>query len=340
MKVLVTGANGLLGANLIRELINYGVAVKAFVRPDANLKSLHGVPCQIHRGSILSYDDIHVALEDCDAVIHAASTTSVRPVEFEFYEKTNVESTKNIVQAVMRQGSKRLVYVSTANVFGPGPMTNPGTERSSFTLGKFNSGYINSKHMAQHYVLHHTKTHNLNAVVVNPTFLIGPYDTKPSSGKIILFGLKHGKYWCPPGGKNFVHVRDVARGIYSALMDGRTGECYLLGGENLSYQDFFYLLSLTSGQKRKPFVVPKGVILAAGTVAQAWAALTDQTLSFNKTNAQLLTLDNYYSGEKAKTEFKLQVTPIKLAIKEALDWFVKENYIGPDYSTQGTTFDS
>ena len=339
MKVLVTGANGLLGANLIRELIDSGVNVKAFVRPGANLKSLQGVQCEIHYGSILSYDDIHLALENCEAVIHAASTTSVHPLEFEFYEKTNVASTKNIVQALMRQVSKRLVYVSTANAFGPGPQKNPGSERSPFTLAKYNSGYITSKHMAQQYVLQHTETYNLDAVVVNPTFLIGPYDVKPSSGKIILFGLKQGKYWCPPGGKNFVHVRDVARGIYSILKDGRQGECYLLGGENLSYHDFFHLLNLVIGRKQKPLVVPKGVIHAAGAIAQAWSKLTGQTLPFNKTNAQLLTLDNYYSGEKAGAEFKLPMTPIKLAIEEALDWFVKENYIAPDYSTQGTGFD-
>src|SRR6186997_77414 len=117
MKVLVTGANGLLGVNLIRELVKCGVDVKGFVRPTANLTVLEDLPCEIHRGSILSFEDIHDALLDCDAVIHAASTTSVLPREFEFYRKVNVDSTKNVVNAVLRQGNKRMVYVSTAHAF-------------------------------------------------------------------------------------------------------------------------------------------------------------------------------------------------------------------------------
>ena len=213
MKVLVTGANGLLGVNLIRELVKSGVDVKGFVRPTANLKVLEDLPCEIRRGSILSFEDIHDALQDCDAVIHAASTTSVMPREFEFYRKVNVDSTKNVVNAVLRQGNKRMVHVSTAHAFGPGSKENPGTELSPFTLGRYKSGYINSKYMAQQYVLQHVATHQLDAVVVNPNFIIGPYDAKPSSGKIILLGLGRGVQWCPPGGKNFVHACDVARGI-------------------------------------------------------------------------------------------------------------------------------
>lgn len=102
------------------EFVSSGVDVKAFVRPTANLKVLEDLPCQIHRGSILSFEGIHDVLQDCDAVIHAASTTSVLPVEFEFYRKVNVDSTKNIVNAVSRQGNKRMVHVSTAHTSGPG----------------------------------------------------------------------------------------------------------------------------------------------------------------------------------------------------------------------------
>ena len=340
MKVLVTGANGLLGVNLIRELVQSGVEVKAFVRPGANLKVLEDVECEVHRGNILSFDDIHDALADCDAVIHAASTTSVLPIDFEYYKKVNVDSTKNVVQAVLRRGNKRLVYVSTANAFDPGPKENPGTELSPFTLGHYNSGYINSKYMAQQYVLQQVEAHQLDAVVVNPNFIIGPYDAKPSSGRIILFGLKRGLQWYPPGGRNFIHARDVARGIHSALKIGRKGECYLLGGENLTYQEFFSQLNLISGRKRWLIGLPKGIVHAAGALAGTWGRLSHQTFPFNKANACLLTLDNYYSSEKARIELNLKITPVRDAIEQALAWFRNENYITADfYSTHGTSFD-
>ncbi|HEX6223347.1 MAG TPA: NAD-dependent epimerase/dehydratase family protein [Chryseolinea sp.] len=339
MKVLVTGANGLLGANLSRALVQRGDKVKAFVRPEANMKSLEGVKCEVHRGSILSAGDISLALKDCDAVIHAASTTSVVPNDFSFYEKTNVDSTKIIVQAVLGQGSKRLVHVSTANAFDPGPKENPGTESSPFTLDKFNSGYINSKRMAQEYVIKQVESRNLDAVVVNPTFIIGPYDAKPSSGKIIFFGLRYGMRWCPPGGKNFVHVQDVVEGIECALKVGRKGECYLLGAENLTYQEFFTLLNRIIGRAKKPYVLPRKIVHAAGAVAEAWNKLTGQKKPFNKANAQLLSLDNYYSSKKAEVEFNLKRRPIVTAVEDALEWFKTEKFITSDYSTQGTSLD-
>ncbi len=340
MKVLVTGANGLLGVNLVRALIQANMEVKAFVRPSANLKSLKDVPCQLWRGDIQVYEDLYKALSDCDAVVHAASTTSVLPMDFAYYKKINFNSTKNIVQAVLHQNNKKLIYVSTANVFGPGSKENPGSESSPFTLGHYKSGYINSKYMAQQYVLKNVVEYNLNAVVVNPTFIIGPYDSKPSSGKMILHGLNHGIQWYPSGGKNFVHVQDVAQGIIRALHMGRNGHCYLLTGENLTYQEFFSQLNQVSGRKPFQIRVPKALIRAAGGVSDVWSTLMNQPLAFNKTNAQLLCLDNYYTGEKAAQEFSLQTTPVKKGIEEAVSWFRKENYISEDnYSTHGTSFD-
>ncbi len=340
MKVLVTGANGLLGVNLIREFVRAGEEVKAFVRSSANLKGLNDVPCEIFRGDILSYDDIYKALGGCDAIVHAASTTSVLPGRYEYYKKINISATENVIRAVLNQDNKRLVYVSTANAFGPGSKENPGNELSPFSLAQYNSGYINSKHRAQQRVLESVENHNLNAVIVNPTFIIGPYDVKPSSGQILLYGLRRGIQWCPPGGKNFVHVQHVTRGIHRALKLGRKGQCYLLAGENLTYKEFFSLLNRLTGRRPLSFILPKTLVRTAGSIANAWSKLSGHDMAFNKTNAQLLCLDNYYTGDKAKHEFRLDATPIKVAIEEALHWFKKENYISEDlYFTQGTNLD-
>jgi dihydroflavonol-4-reductase len=340
MKVLVTGANGLLGANLVRELVRSGNAVKAFVRHSANLKGLHNVPSQICRGEVTSYDDVDKALQDCDSVVHAASSTSVLPLDFEVFERINVNSTKNIIQASMNQGNKRMVYISTAATFGPGPKDNPGTEQSPFALRAFHSGYIDSKVMAQEYILKSVTTQGLNAVVINPTFMIGPYDVKPSSGKIILHGLTRGIQWCPKGGKNFVHVKDVAQVTVKALTNGSVGECYLVAGENLTYKEFFLKLNKITGRKRTQVVVPKMISRAAGSLVDTWNQFTGQKKPFTKNNATILTLDNYYSGEKAIGEFKIKPSAVDDAIAEAIEWFKKENYISEDnYSTQGTNVD-
>lgn len=340
MKVLVTGANGLLGANLVRTLVQSGVEVKAFVRHSANLKSLLDVPCQICRGDISSYEDVQKALQDCDSVVHAAASTSVVPLDFSVFERINVDSTKVIVQAVLNQGNKRLVHVSTASAFGPGSKENPGTERTPFALGEFRSGYVDSKVMAQKHVLKSVSTHGLNAIVVNPTFMIGPHDIKPSSGKIILQGLSRGIQWCPKGGKNFVHVRDVAGAIARALHSVKIGECYLITGENLSYKEFFSKLNSIAGRDRVQVVIPRTVFRSAGTVVDLWNKITGEKKPFTKNNAEILTLENYYSGEKAIAEFKIKPTTVADAISDALEWFRKESYISHDnYSIQGTNFD-
>lgn len=339
-KVLVTGANGLLGVNLVRELVRSGVTVKAFVRHSANLKGLHNVPCQIWRGEITSSDDVHKALLDCDGVVHAASTTSVLPLDFAIFERINVDSTKIIVQAALSQGNKRVVYVSTAAVFGAGPKQNPGTEQSPFALGEFRSGYIDTKVMAQDHILNSVSTRGLNAVVVNPTFMIGPYDVKPSSGKIILHGLSRGIQWCPKGGKNFVDVRDVAQGIFRALSGGKIGECYLIAGENLTYKEFFLRLNTLAGRTRVQVVLPRPIFRAAGAVIDTWNQITGEKKPFTKSNAGILTLDNYYSGEKAIRELNIKPSPVDDAISDALEWFRKENYVSEDnYSIHGTNFD-
>lgn len=340
MKVLVTGANGLLGVNLVRELIRSNVTVKAFVRHSANLKGLHDVPCQICRGDITSYEDVHKALLECDAVVHAASTTSVLPLGYDFFEEINVDSTKNVVQAVLSQGNKRMVYVGTAAVFGPGTKDNPGTETSPFTLREYQSGYINSKYMAQQHVLKAVKSQGLNAVIVNPTFMIGPYDVKPSSGKIILQGLKPGIQWCPKGGKNFVHVRDVSQAIVRTLTTVGRGECYLITGENLTYKQFFSKLNDVAGRNRVQLIVPNTIFRAAGAVVEAWNKISGQRKPFTKSNARLLTIGSYYTGYKAAHELNVSPTLVEDAIKEALEWFKKENYVSDDnYSIHGTSFD-
>lgn len=327
MKILVTGANGLLGSNVARELYKAGEDVKLFLRLSSDQRGVADLPCEIFYGDVTSYEQVEKAVKECDAIVHAASTTSIVPMDFSFYETINVKGTENVVRAALKFGNKRLVYVSTANAFGPGSKQNPGTELSEFSLFQYNSGYINSKYIAQQYVLEAVEKHGLNAVVVNPTFIVGPYDAKPSSGKLLLYGLRNNLVWCPPGGKNFVHVRDVALGIYQALQKGVNGQCYLLAGENLSYKEFFSLLQQVAGKKKRTLALPRSLVTGAGIASGIWGTISRQKMEMNRTNARLACLENYYCGKKARSAFQLKVTPIREGIEEALKWFEHEGYL-------------
>lgn len=325
-KILITGANGFLGINLTREFFNLGHQVKVFVRPGADLRGLSGIPVQISFGRIDSPEQVSRAVEGCQIVVHAASITDQWGVGFEEYERINFKGTKYIVEACLQHKVERLIHVSTANTIEPGSQKQPATELNGFSLFKANSGYINTKYLAQQYVLEQVQARQLPAIVVNPTFIIGPHDFKPSSGKLLLYGLHKKLLWYPPGGKNFVYVNDVCQGIINALAIGKTGSCYLLAGHNLTYREFFRLLNNISKEKQLMVRIPAFLLKLAGMIGSLKAMVTGKPGKLTWSAAYLLCLDNYYSGKKAETELMVKYTPMEAGLANAWAWFKENEY--------------
>jgi dihydroflavonol-4-reductase len=325
-KVLVTGGNGFLGSNLTRALFREGYEVKIMVRHHADLKGLSDIPCELFFGNIDNREHVNQAVAGCDMVVHAAAITDQWNITFETYERINITGTKHVVEACLEQGVQKLVYVSTANTIGPGSKEDPGTELNAFTLFNANSGYINTKYLAQQYVLEQVDQRKLPAVVINPTFMIGPHDVKPSSGKLLLHGIGKKILFYPPGGKNFVAIQDVCQGVLQAIKAGKAGECYLLAGYNLSYKEFFALVDQVSGHKRLLIQVPTFVLKLAGAMGSLKEKLTGRPGRLTLRSAYLLCLPNYYSGKKATRELSVTYTPIADTINKALMWFKEHNY--------------
>lgn len=326
MKVLVTGANGLLASNLVRELLHSGYEVRGMVRGNSNLLSLKKVDVEIFKGEINNPTDIRNAFAGCEVVVHAAANTSQWPTHYEAYKRTNVDATQFLLDEAVRRNIEKFIFVSSANVFDPGTKEEPGTEESPFSKnGK--SGYMLSKYVAQNLVLDEFRRSGLPTVVVNPTFMLGKYDAKPSSGQIIL--MAHGKnlMTCPPGGKNFVHVADVARGIVNSISMGKPGECYLLAGENLSYAEFFEKMKLVTGYPRKQIRLSRSLIGIAGEMGSFLESIRKKPAKLNAVNARLLCADNYYSAAKAVNDIQLPQTPISQAIEDAMEWFEQYGYL-------------
>jgi dihydroflavonol-4-reductase len=325
-KVLVTGGNGFLGANLVHDLHENGYNIRIIVRQGADLSALSGIPCEVMFGNIDNKEDIQKVISGCDLVIHAACITGQWSISFEEYERVNFTATKYIADTCLELGVKRLIYVSTANTMGPGSKSIPGNELSGFTLFKANSGYINSKYLAQQYVIEMVAAKGLQAVVVNPTFMIGPMDTKPSSGKLMLYGVSSRVVFYPSGGKNFVYIKDVSKGIINAITKGKNGDCYLLAGHNLTYKEFFQLVNTTANKNKFMVRLPRFLLMFAGRVGSVIGGITGKGGKLNYTASYLLCLDNYYSGKKAERELAIQYTPMEQAVTNALDWFKQNNY--------------
>lgn len=325
-KVLVTGANGFLGSNVARELYRNGYDVKLMMRASSSAEVINDIPCEIFYGKINDAADVNKAVAGCDFVVHTASVTQQWAIKPEEYEQVNIAGTKNIVQACLAYDIKKLVHVSTANTFGPGNKYHAANELSAFRFMKVNSPYINTKYIAQQYVLEQVIQKKLPAVIVNPTFMIGEYDSKPSSGQIILYGMNKRFLFFPPGGKNFVHIRDVSRGILNALENGINGECYLMAGENLSYKNFFKLLADVSGQKQILIPIPPAALKIGGLAGSFIGAFRKTAVKLNYASGSMLCLHNYYSGEKSEKELQVKYTPVKTAIANALTWFKEHKY--------------
>lgn len=325
-KVLITGANGFLGSNAARDLFRRGYELKLMIRPSADVSVIADLPSEIFYGDISNETDVMKAVEGCNFVIHTASVTAQWAVPFKEYEQVNVTGTKNVVKACLAHHVERLVHISTANTIGPGNKNKPGTELNSFALLHVDSGYISSKYIAQQYVMEQVERSKLPAIIINPTFMIGPYDAKPSSGKLILHGMNKRLVFYPPGGKNFVHIHDVCAGIASALEIGKIGDCYLMAGENLSYKEFFQLLNKVSGQAPILIKIPEFVLKIAGIIGTLSGIFSPVSRKLNYSAAYMLCIYNYYSGKKSERELLLKYTPIENAIDKALKWFRENDY--------------
>ena len=326
IRVLVTGANGLLGTHTVRELLHRNFNVRVLVREESNLQALAGLQIEIVKGNITSEENVEQAVKGCDFVIHSAARTSQSPPSLDAYYDTNIHSTQLIIKAGIKHGIKRLVYVSTANCFGNGTKQAPGNEEKPFLTWMEKSGYAYSKYLAQQMVLENSKNSKLDTVVVNPTFLIGENDVKPSSGRIFFHIINKRLVFYPPGGKNFADVKAVADGVVNALLKGRNGECYLLTGENLSYREFFKKVADITGQSSFFIPIPRWLLALAGYVGSVLEKLFGVQVDLTYVNARMLRLENYYSAEKAVKQIDFKQITVEESMKRAIFWFQNNNY--------------
>lgn len=319
--MLVTGANGLLGSNTIEALLKDGYEVVAFVRKNANLVALSGLNCTIFKGDISNSKDLQQALKGCEFVIHSAARTEQFPSNLAAYQTINIDSTQLLVECCKLHSIKRLIYVSTANCFTNGTLLKPGNENSQFMPWLEKSGYAYSKYLAQEFILNEVKTNQFPAIVVAPTFLLGARDSKPSSGQLVLHGLKKRIVFYPPGGKSFIDASLAAQAIVNALAKGKNGECYLLAGENVSYKDFFKHVRKVSRKKQILIGIPRWLISVTGYLFSAFENILRISLPFNRTTQKLLCLPNYFSHRKATKELDLHHTKIDDTLRNTIDWF-------------------
>ncbi|MFT5166264.1 MAG: dihydroflavonol-4-reductase [Saprospiraceae bacterium] len=327
-KVLITGADGLLGSNLVRELLARDYKVRVLLLPDSPSTTLDGLDIERYTGNILQPDDLQKAMDGCGYLVHAAANTNIWPNRSSIVRKVNIEGTRNIAEAALKAGIKRMVYIGTANSFGFGPKDHPGDETQAYQSAKYGLDYQDSKYEAQQYLLKQHKENNLPAIIINPTFMLGPYDSKPSAGAMVLAIYNRKVPAFAPGGKNYIYVKDVAVAITNALDGkGRLGECYIAGNENLNFKEAFTKIATITGVKPPGFSLPGGILKLYGRLGSAMGAITGKAPTVSYPMTQISCDEHYFSAQKAVDELGLPQTDVGIAIKEAFNWFKENGYL-------------
>lgn len=328
MKVLVTGANGFLGCHVVRALLEAGYEVKAFIMENTSEECLRGLKYEVFKGNLLNREDIRNALDHCDIVIHTAAITDVWPTKNELSWKINYETVKNLASEIEKKPIKKFIHVGTANSFGFGTKEKPGTEADVYTCGKYGLDYMDSKKAAQDYLLsqaHQTKS--LPVVIINPTFMIGEYDAKPGPGEMIISVMKRKVPGYAVGGRCFSSVKDVAKACVNAIDLGKVGECYITGGTNLCYKEFFSLIGSCANVKPPKWKIPTPIAILFAALMEFIAWVVRKKPKLTRAMAKISGDGHYYSSAKAIRELGYSQSNLKDALKEAIEWYIDNGYL-------------
>ena len=331
-KILLTGANGFLGSHLLHELLRRGYVVRALVRDADNCPIVSQLvkensPVESWEGDLTRPDTVRGCAEGCAAVVHAAALASANPARNPALWAVNLGGTETIIKEAKRAAVGRFVYVGTANVFGFGTLNNPGDETWPYVGKRYGSDYMDSKRAATDAVLRAVAEQNLPAVLVHPTFMLGPMDRKPTSGQLLLELYRGRLIGYPPGGKNYIHVADASTATVNALTMGTIGESYILGHQNMTYCDAFRLMAGVMCVAPPWLPLPPALSRLYGAICDAQTRLTGRPAMVNGTMVAIANDGHYFRSGKAIVELVLPQTPVEQAVKDAFDWFQANNYV-------------
>ena len=316
----------MLGSNLVRELLDRGHELCILIQPGREVNTLHGLRLEKAIGDLLDFKSLKAAAKGAEAIIHTAAITSNWPSRSELVNKVNIEGTQNIICLAKEIDVKMLVHIGTANTFGFGTKEKPGREDGEYMGFKYGLDYWDSKWKSHQLVVAAIRD-GVSALTVNPTCLIGAYDSTPNFGTMIIAVYYQKLPGYSPGGRNFIYVKDAAKGIANALDKGKIGESYIIGNENLTYKEIFSKIASVIGVKPPRWRFPRCVALAYGRYSSFKADITGVKPIVSYPMARISCDDHYYGCEKAVRELDLPQNPIEDGIHESFEWLKSNRYI-------------
>jgi dihydroflavonol-4-reductase len=314
---LVTGASGFLGWHVARLLVERGHSVRALVRPGSRVDGIDVAPVT---GDLREPDSLARAVEGCGFVFHVAADYRLWAKDPSDLYRSNVDGTRNLLEAARRAGVERVVYTSTVGCIGI-PHDGIGDETTAVTLADMAGDYKRSKFLAEQVALEFARD-GFPVVIVNPTAPIGDHDVKPTpTGKIVLDFLNGAMPAFIDTGLNVVDARDCAEGHLLAREKGRPGERYILGSENLTLAQILEKLAAITGRRAPTVRLPYAVAYCAGACSTAWAGLTGIPPRVPLEGVRMARKKMWVTSEKARRELGFDPGPAGIALRRAVEWF-------------------
>ena len=324
MLTLVTGATGLVGNNVVRMLLDRDQAVRVLVRASCDTRPLDGLDIDAVEGDIRDPEAVRKACQGVNQVVHCAAVVHIGWSQLELQRAVNVQGTRHVADA-SRDAQARLVHVSTVDTVGLSLTDQPADEETRFQ-GKIPCSYVISKGEAEAAIVEQI-SRGLQAVIVNPGFMLGPWDWKPSSGRMLVKVGRTFTPLAPPGGLSVCDVRDVSAGILAAAERGDVGRRYILAGHNCSMLDLWRQFKQVSGGT-PPLATAWGLtVMAAGYGGDLAAKLIGKEPDINSAAVQMSRLVHFYSSQRAVNELDYRIRPLSGTIQDAWRWFRQHDYV-------------
>ena len=327
MLAFVTGATGFLGSHVARALAEQGADLRLLVRPTSNLKNLAGLNAETATGDLRDAASLEKAMAGCDTVFHVAADYRLWVRDPDEMYRSNVEGTRAILEAARKNNVRRVVYTSSVATMGFTSDGKPADEDSPVSLDHMIGPYKRSKFMAEQVAMEAGRS-GMSVVTVNPTTPIGEQDVKPTpTGRIVVDFMKRKFPAYVETGLNLVDVRECARGHVAALEKGRSGQRYILGGEDLTLKQILDTLGKITGLPSPKVKLPYFFAFATGVVDEM---ITGRLLK-KEPRATVDTVrmgkkKMFASSAKAERELGWKIVPVESALRRAVDWFRANGY--------------
>ncbi|MCL4506918.1 MAG: NAD-dependent epimerase/dehydratase family protein [Chloroflexi bacterium] len=321
--VLITGATGCVGANLVEAVTQHGWRARALRRATSSLRALDGLSYEPVIGDVTDCDSLVAAMRGVEIVFHAAAVADYWRSSLEQLYRVNVDGTRNVLRAAAACGVRRVVFTSSVAALGVPPFGHSANETSVYNLppDRFHYGY--SKALAEQIVLQFVAD-GLDAVIVNPAVVVGPRDVNLIGGSLLIEEKRIGIPVYPPGGMCVIDVADVCAGQIAAAEKGRRGERYILGGENLWHRNLIAQTAQIVGRRPARIAMSRGATHAIARLIDLMRRLGISTPA-NGDQMRLSAETMWFDSSKARAELGLVARPYRQAAQRAYDWLVAQD---------------